>query len=113
MKGNDFVIATQPINGIEINSVGIIKSTSQETAQVHFLGENQKVTAPLDSLSTINVDKTGDQHPNKICNTCYILKPTSDFSVTLTNARGRHIRLPSCKVCRKGIDGKKLTPSRT
>ena len=108
MKEDDFVIATRPINGIPVDSVGVIKSMFQEEVLVYFPGENEEVVAPLDSLSVINVDRTGDQHPDKICNICYILKPTEKFRGTLTNAKGRRIRLPSCDKCRKVIDGKKL-----
>ena len=40
MKPNDFVIATRPINGIKINSVGIVNSTTVQYALVCFIGKN-------------------------------------------------------------------------
>ena len=59
MKPNDFVIATQRVNGIEVNSVGIINSVSEKSAQVYFVGKNEVVIAQIDSLSVRDVEKTG------------------------------------------------------
>ena len=108
MKENDFVIATQPINGIVVNSVGIIKSVFQEKAHIHFVGRNEEVIAPFDCLRVINVDETGEEYQIKICNVCHILKPKSKFDRNQTNARGRPTTRPSCKDCRKVIDGEKM-----
>ena len=109
MKEKDFVIAIRPINGIVINSVGIIKSIFQEEAQVYFVGKNEEVIAPFDSLHVIDVEETGDQCPLKICNVCHILKPTEVFPRNQNQAGGRIIRRPTCEDCRKDIDGKRLT----
>ena len=109
MKENDFVVSTRPINGIEVNSVGIIKSASQEQAQIYFIGESKNVTMPFDSLCTIEVYETGDRYDKKICNVCHILKPVEEFTINQTNAKGEKQRRPSCKSCRKIIDGKGLT----
>lgn len=112
MKEKDFVIATQRVNGIDINSVGIIKSTFQEEAQVYFVGKNEDIIAPFNSLRVIDVNKTGDEHLYKVCNICHILKPTTEAFAKNQNAKGdKPRRRPSCKVCRKGIDGKKMSAS--
>lgn len=108
MKPNDFVIATQPVNGIIINSVGIINSIDEGKAQIYFIGKNEVVIAPFDSLVIIDVDDTGDLFPNKICNICHILKPVAEFPRNQVQSGGRIIRRPSCYQCRKVIDGKKL-----
>ena len=108
MKEKDFVYATRPINGIEVNSVGIIKSTSQEGAQVYFIGKKQDVTAPLDSLHTIEVKETGDRHEIKICNVCHIVKSVEEFEKNQNNSQGETQRRPSCKGCRKVITGKQM-----
>ena len=109
MKLDDFVIATQPINGIVPNSVGIVNSIDQGKAQVYFIGKNKVVVAPFDSISVIDVEKAGDEYPKKICNVCHIFRPTKEFSRNQNQAGGRPIRRPSCQSCRKVIDGKKLT----
>ena len=111
MKPNDFVIATQSVNGIARNSVGIVNSISETDVQVYFIGKNEVVIAPINSLSVIDVDHTGDLYPRKICNVCHILKPTEEFPKNQTQAGGRIIRRPSCVSCRVDIDGKRLTSS--
>ena len=77
MKEKDFVVATRPINGIVINSVGIIKSTFQGKAQVYFIGERKDIVVTFDYLRIIDANKTGDEHPCKVCNVCHILKTDS------------------------------------
>ena len=111
MKPDDFVIATQPVNGIVINSVGIINSLCEKGVQVYFIGRNEVVIAPFNSLRVINVRETGDQYSNKICNVCHILKPTIEFSRNQNQAGGRPIRRPSCQDCRKKIDGERMPTS--
>lgn len=111
MKPDDFVIATRPVNGIVINSVGIINSICEKGVQVYFIGRNEVVIAPFDSISLIDIGQTGDQHPNKICNVCHILKPTIEFSRNQNQAGGRPIRRPSCQECRKKIDGERMPTS--
>ena len=98
MKPDDLVIATQDIDGIVKNSVGIIKSIYQKDVFVHFVGKDREVAAPSDSLSIINLDldrkiitveSTGKEYSNRICNKCYVLKNMDDKM----SAR--------CKDCRK------------
>ena len=108
MKKNDFVIATQPVNGIVINSVGIIKSVFQEEVHVYFVGKHEDVIAPNNSLSIIDPLKTGDDQINKICNMCHLLKPITEFAKNQKSIKGQIKRRPSCKSCRKIIDGKGL-----
>ena len=111
MKPKDFVIANQPVNGIVINSVGVINSVDGNKAQVYFIGKNEVVIASFESLSVINVDNTGDLFPDKICNICHLLKPVDEFPKNQVQTGDRIIRRPSCLECRKVIDGKKLTAS--
>ena len=111
MKPDDFVITTQPVNGIVSNSVGIINSIDQEKAQVYFIGRNEVVIVSFDFLYVIDVDSTGDSYHNKICNRCHLLKPIEAFPKNQTQAGGRIIRRPSCLECRKDIDGRQLTTS--
>ena len=108
MKPDDFVIATQPINGIVVNSVGIIKSIFQETVHVHFIGEIKDVRSSINYLRVIDVEKTGNEHPNKICNICHIFKSIEAFEKNQNTKAGRSQRRPSCKICRKVITGKQM-----
>ena len=111
MKVKDFVMTTRPINGIEINSVGIIKATSSKSAQVYFIGKSKNIISPFNALCPINVEETGDDHTYKICNTCHVRKLTEEFSKNQRSMKGKIRRRPTCKNCRKEIDGKKIKPS--
>ena len=111
MKLKDVVVATQPVNGIVINSVGIIKSIFSDRAYVHFVGKNEDIIAPLDSLRVIDVEKTGDDYSDKICNICHILKPTTEFDKNQKSISGKIRRRPSCQICRTDIDGKNMPAS--
>lgn len=109
MKPDDIVISIKPVNGIEKKSVGIINSIDQEDAMVYFVGKNKVVITPFDSLSIIDADKTGKGYPNKICNVCHVLRPMEEFARNQNDGKGRPTRRPSCKDCRKIIDGKNLS----
>ena len=111
MKLKDVVIAIRPVNGIEINSVGIIKSIFPDRAYVHFVGKNEEVIVPFTSLQVIDVEETGDGYSDKICNICHILKPVGEFDRNQNTGKGRPTTRPSCKICRKDIDGEKMPSS--
>lgn len=98
MEPNDFVIATRLINGIVINSVGIIKSICEKGIQVYFIGKNEVVIAPSGFLSLIDVAETGNKYPKKICTTCCILKPKAEFPPEPTD-KSKTKTLPNCKSC--------------
>ena len=106
---DDFVIATQDINGVYKNSVGLVNSLNEETAIIFFIGKNEVVRADINKIQKIDVDKTGKGYNKKICNICHILKNTSKFDKNQTDAKGRSTTRPSCKECRKNIDGLKIT----
>jgi len=57
MKKEDIVVLTNIFNGIEINSVGIVKSINQTKAKVYFIGKNKEVIIPIDYLSAFCVKK--------------------------------------------------------
>ena len=111
MKPKDIVIATRTVNGIDINSVGIIKSIFPDRAYVHFVGRNEEVIAPFTSLQVIDVEGIGDGYSHKICNICHILKPIDEFARNQNTGKGRPTTRPSCKICRKNIDGKDMPAS--
>ena len=54
MNTNDFVIAMRPVNGIVKNSVGVIKSVSQEGILAYFIGKNEEVRVPFGSIAVID-----------------------------------------------------------
>ncbi len=91
------------------NSIGLIKVINGECAMVFFIGSNKLTRVDFAHLSVIDIEKTGKGHEKKICNICHILKMSDDFDVNQTDAKGRKTTRPSCKECRKNIDGVKLS----
>ncbi|HOO97868.1 MAG TPA: Hpy99I family type II restriction endonuclease [Caldisericia bacterium] len=107
---NDIVINKREINEIVRNSVGIIKALNTHFAMVLFIGKNKIIRVKLNNLKPINPEHTGKGYDVKICNVCHILKQSDDFDINQTDARGRKTTRPSCKECRRNIDGVGLLP---
>lgn len=111
MDIDNFVIATKDIDNIVKNSVGIIKAINGNFAMVLFIGKNELKRIEIENLKIIDIYKTGKGYKNKICNICHILKPTDDFEINQTDAKGIKTTRPSCRECRKSINGVKLSNS--
>jgi hypothetical protein len=109
IKIDSIVINTVTISSVANHSVGIIKAINGKSAMVLFVGENKILRIGFKDLKVINANETGKGYDYKICNICHILKETGGFDVNQTDAKGRKTTRPSCKECRKGIDGEKLT----
>ncbi|MDD4847817.1 MAG: endonuclease domain-containing protein [Bacteroidales bacterium] len=116
IKINDFVILTKKVKGIEENSVGLVKEVKKTKAIVFFIGKFKEIEIDLTKIETIDVAKTGrpkgttKEFSMKICNVCHILKPIEEFDVN-QNAKAGITRRPTCKDCRKVIDGVALKSS--
>lgn len=102
---DDYVINKVSILDIKENSVGLITAINGESAMVLFIGENKITRVSFDNLSIIDIEKTGKGYDKKICNICHILKNTRDFEVNQTDAKGQKTTRPSCRECRKIING--------
>lgn len=109
MDIDNFVIATKDIDNIVKNSVGIVKAINGNFAMVLFIGKNEIKRIEIENLKIIDIYKTGKSYKNKICNICHILKPTDDFEINQTDAKGIKTTRPSCRECRKSINGVKLS----
>lgn len=85
------------------NSVGILKWTSQGIARVWLIGTDQEWEIPVGEINKIDVSRTGDKFPKKICNVCHRLLSVEYFA---KNQRNKHgiVRRPSCDRCRTDID---------
>ncbi|MDI9336815.1 MAG: Hpy99I family type II restriction endonuclease [Alphaproteobacteria bacterium] len=108
IKVNSFVIITKNIADITINSVGLIKAINGKYAMVYCIGKNQIIRLNFSSIQELDVEKTGKKFPFKICNICHVLKETNEFDINQTDAKGIKTTRPSCKDCRKKIDGAQL-----
>ncbi len=90
---------------IEKNDVGIIESTTQNTASIYFIRAWEKVELNKRDFQVFNVKKTGDSFSKKICNMCHKLIDSSKFAKNQNGINNRSVRRPSCVDCRKGLEG--------
>ena len=90
------------------NSLGVIEDAVRNSVQVFLPGQGESYMVSADAIGRIDIDETGDEHPQKICNVCFVLKDTDEFSVNQRNAR-RRVRRPCCKQCRLDIDRRNMT----
>ena len=109
LKNDDFVIAKKQLDSIAPNSVGVIRAINGKSAMVLFIGLNELKRVNFSELQALDIYKTGKGYDKKICNICHILKDTDDFEINQTDAKGRKTTRPSCRECRKNIDGVKLS----
>ncbi|MBQ9254479.1 MAG: Hpy99I family type II restriction endonuclease [Bacteroidales bacterium] len=105
LNHNDFVILLNNKDGIVKNSVGIIKKIEENYVKVFFIGKKKTLLVKNNDIQLIDIYKTGKPYDVKICNVCHILKPNSDFEINQTDAKGRKTTRPSCRECRKDING--------
>ena len=108
MEIQDFIIYIGTNNIIQANSVGLIKALNGDSAIIYFVGQNITLRLPFVDIKPLNVETTGKGFNSKICNICHILKSMDDFDVNQTDAKGYKTTRPSCKECRKDIDGVSL-----
>ncbi len=109
IKIDNIVVNKATLSDIVNDSIGIIKAINGKNTMVLFVGLNKILRVDFNDLEVIDTDLTGKGYDRKICNICHILKLTEEFDVNQTDAKGRKTTRPSCKECRKNIDGVKLT----
>ena len=95
---------------IEKFDVGMIEAKDDIYCTVLFLRLNKSITILKKDLKKINLVKTGDEFENKICDRCYKYLNTEELFSNNRIKKGNKItKRPSCKNCRKLIDGKSIT----
>lgn len=106
IKKNDFVIYKIQNEKLPLNSVGIVKDVESNNVSVFFVSIQKEIIVPIDSITFLDVTQTGKPYKNKVCNVCHVLKEDFiDFEVNQTDSKGRKTTRPSCRSCRKKIDG--------
>ncbi len=109
VKQGDFVIAISHDNcNLAKSSVGLVKDHLTNKLSVYFVGVAKILNVNQNDIEKIALEKTGEGFPVKICNICHILKPAKEFDKNQTDAKGNSTTRPSCRACRKHIDGVKL-----
>lgn len=107
---NKFIVVKRNIktpNGVLVqkNDIGIIESESKEGATAFFIRIWRMVNLNKNDFDIFNVKKTGDGFPKKICNICHKLLNTTVFAKNQNAKNNRSVRRPSCKECRKQLEG--------
>lgn len=102
------VVAPQEIL-VEKGDIGVIKSENGKQASIFFIRIWKQVELSKDDFEIIDVKKTGDGFPKKICNVCHKLKKTKDFAKNQNAINNRSVRRPSCKTCRVKMEGKNVS----
>ncbi|MCF6278728.1 MAG: endonuclease VII domain-containing protein [Flavobacteriaceae bacterium] len=106
IKINDFVLLKEGTKGIELNSVGLVKDIKNGIFFVFFVKNQSIIEVSEKAISFLEITKTGKPYEFKICNVCHILKEDfKDFEINQTDSKGRKTTRPSCRECRKNIDG--------
>lgn len=112
IKPNDFVIYQLENSELPYNSVGLVKQIKSKVALVFFISIQKEKEVSISEIKFLDVDKTGKPYKVKICNVCHVLKEDFiDFEINQTDSKGRKTTRPSCRDCRKQIDGVKLVGS--
>lgn len=111
MPENVFVIALKDIplldgGMVRKDEVGVIKTGNES---VFFVRPWQDVMLSPNDYQVIDVTQTGDIYSKKICNICHRLLPTTEFARNQNNIN-RSVRRPSCRHCRKTLEGQSPTP---
>lgn len=113
IKLNDFVIANKVLPKIELNSVGYVRDVKLDTDEstVYFIGKKLEVIVKNTNIKKLNFETLSkSKNGKKICNVCHILKDYYlDFEINQTDAKGLKTTRPTCRECRKVIDGIKLS----
>jgi hypothetical protein len=102
------LIATE-VSNLESNDVGVVTGIEKEVVEVFFIGRRLKVRLPKKDVQVIDPHQTGDNFESKICNKCHKILDVKEFDLNQNGKNNRPVRRPSCKKCRKDIDGVGMT----
>ena len=95
---------------VEKDDVGIIIESESNKGDILFIVRLWKnVKLNLDDFEVFNVIESGDGYPDKICNLCHKLLPTTNFAKNQNGINNRTVRRPSCQDCRKELEGADVT----
>lgn len=127
---HEYVVALD-VEEVPRLSVGLILEKFEHSYMVKFVHLHDPISCLLDSVKIIDISRTGKKnwteldngfchecggdcncYEYKICDRCHILKRrTVDFDWNQNDKWGRATYRPSCKECRKSIDGVNMPAS--
>ena len=94
---------------ISNEDVGVVKKQDGEMLHVYFVGLNKTIVFHQSEIEYLDARHFGDLYESKICNVCHKIRPTADFDLNQNGKGDRPVRRPSCKSCRREIDGKSIS----
>ena len=68
----DFVKATEKLDLVTENSVGLVKEVTNKYIKVFFIGIAECIKTGNGSIKVFDIEKTGKGFPVKICNICHM-----------------------------------------
>jgi len=112
MKKYFYVKDDLSINGLKIKkkTLGFAKENKSQKISIYLINYGRNIEIRKDLLDEIDIQQTGDQHPNKICDRCFRYLPTNFFSNNRIK-KDAITKRPSCKDCRKIKDGVSVSNS--
>jgi hypothetical protein len=104
-----FIYTKKEINqkGILVrkSEIGIVEKETKDSASIFFVISGKSLVLSNNDFRIFDPSKTGDAFPEKVCNVCHRLLPTTQFSRNQNGVNNRIVRRPSCNDCREIIDG--------
>ena len=107
LKKGSLVVMKQKISALAVSTheVGIVKKIVSSQVVIYFVGAKIQIDVDINQVREISSSDYGDDFPEKICNVCHMIYPTAEFDKNQNAKDNRTVRRPSCKNCRKFIDG--------
>lgn len=91
---------------LEENDVGVVLSRNGNTVLVRYLREHIETETPVSCIESFDVDNTGDEYTEKICDRCFKhLNTEIYFENNRIKKGGKITKRPSCRNCRKTKNG--------
>lgn len=95
---------------ISENEIGIIQSETKNSYKIILAKINKVVTVLKKDCNVFDPLQTGDAYQKKVCNVCHRLLDSTEFVHNQVSTKSR-VKRPSCRDCRRKIDGKRLKTS--
>ena len=110
-----FLLSSFNYQGTQINvdEIGIVEDEKGDTFTVLFIRENILVEISKNFVQEFNPSQTGDAFEKKVCNVCHRLLPATQFEYNQNGRNNRRVRRPSCRDCRRVINGVDRLPTET
>jgi hypothetical protein len=103
-----FLVDGEPVEQYEI---GIVQERQDDLYVVLVVSLDVCVSIPRSEFEFFDPEQVGDAFPKKVCNVCQRYLDTTLFEFNQNGRDNRRVRRPSCRDCRRKIDGHKIPPS--